>query len=104
MGLNFVGCKDSTKKYQPPNPNPYEFFILNKEAIGNYIIIEAKYEGCTTFYGRKLMLLKNDKPIGTKLDPHLLGDGHSVIARFEPNENGWRMARMCALYLKEFNL
>lgn len=103
MGFNFVSCKDSAK-YQPPNPNPYNFFVLNKEVIGDYSIVEARYTGCTTFNGSKLMLVKNDKPITTKLDPHLLGDGHPVIARFEPNENGWRMARMCALYLNEFNL
>ena len=103
MGLN-IFRKSSVLNYQPPNPNPYIFFVLNKEVIGDYSIVEARYTGCTTFNGSKLMLVKNDKRITTKLDPHLLGDGHPVIARFEPNENGWRMARMCALYLNEFNL
>lgn len=49
MGLN-IFRKSSVLNYQPSNPNPYIFFVLNK------------------------------------------------------NENGWRMARMCALYLNEFNL
>ena len=99
-----MSCDVSFLEIKSPNPNPYKFFILNKEVIGNYSIVEARYIGCTTFNGSKLMLVKNDKPIRTKLDPHLLGDGHSVIARFEPNENGWRLARLCALYLKECNL
>lgn len=104
MGLNFFASEDSASNIQSPNPNPYLFLELNKEVIGDYSIIEALYLGCTTFDGRKLMLVKNSESIVSRLDPHLLGDGHPVIARFEPNEKGWRMAKMCALYLKEFNL
>ena len=49
------------------------------------------------------MLIKTNREITSpeKLDPHLLGNGHIVIARFEPNEQGKKMARMCALHLAE---
>jgi hypothetical protein len=79
--------------------------VISQEIIGRYSIVEAEYTGCTTFNGRKLMILKTDKKIGSKpLDPHLLGKEHPVIARFEPNTNGRRLAKMCALYLKEYSL
>jgi hypothetical protein len=41
------------------------------------------------------------KKISNKpLDPHLLGSTHPVMARFEPTEEGWELARMCAKSLE----
>lgn len=79
----------------PPNPNPEKKSTLKVEFYGAYAIMEIMYFGCTTFNGRKLLLLK-DRKYRKSLDPHLLGDGHPVIARFEPNEEGWKLARLCA--------
>ena len=87
-------------KVADPNPNPYKYKILKVEPIRGYLIIEALYFGCTTFEGRKLLLFKGLDLIHP-LDPHLLGGSHPVVARFEPNEKGWRLARLCALYLSE---
>ena len=109
MGIGIFSNRRS-ELYSEPNaapasmptvPNPYIYQIFSQEVIGNYSIVEARYAGCTTFSGRKLMLIKGNREITPPLDPHLLGDGHSVIARFEPNEQGRRMARLCALYLTE---
>lgn len=86
---------DAEKCPQSPNPQPNKFTILKKKNVGKYQIVEIKYEGCTTFGGRKLLLMKKEK-IGSYLDPHLLGNNHPVIARFEPNENGWKMAMLAA--------
>ena len=94
MGLNFF--TSSEKSIQSPNPDPLLYRVISQEITGRYSVIEAEYTGCTTFNGRKLMVLKTDKKIGSKpLDPHLLGKGHEVIARFEPNENGRKLAKMC---------
>lgn len=114
MGLNFFSRSEKSSNVntgfqdvaiKPPNPDPLLYRVISQEIIGKYSIVEAKYTGCTTFNGRKLMVLKTDKKIGSSpLDPHLLGKGHEVIARFEPNENGRRLAKMCVLYLEEFKL
>jgi len=79
----------------PPNPDPNQFKVLKIETHGQYQIVEVRYHGCTTFNGRKLLLMRLTE-IGKTLDPHLLGDGHPVIARFEPNKIGWEMARRSA--------
>ena len=107
MGIKiFSDSCDSYENYKrnsaskPPNPDPYSFRIIKKELLGEYSLVEVMYFGCTTFDGHKLMLLTS-KTISYPLDPHLLGDGHPVIARFEPNERGWKMARLCAASLTE---
>lgn len=55
-----------------------------------------KYKGCTIFNGEKLLLLKSKWNKSNKLDPHLLGNKHIILARFEPNQIGWKLARLCA--------
>lgn len=85
---------------QSPNPDPYSFRIIEEVVIGDYIVARVFYYGCTTFDGHKLMLLKSNK-VPSPLDPHLLGNGHPVIARFEPNETGWKLAKLCARELME---
>lgn len=85
-------------EYASPNPNPFKFKVLKEEHLERGMILLVNYEGCTTFNGNKLLLLRCniDLKYFGKLDPHLLGDGHIVCARFEPTEEGWNMARMAA--------
>jgi hypothetical protein len=54
---------------------------------------------CTTFNGHKLLLLKGNKDFSNlkELDPHFLNDDHPVIARFKPDDTGWKLARKCIL-------
>lgn len=82
-----------------PNPNPIKFTILDEKVVNKKSILLVKYKGCTTFDGKKLLLLKIKWRGGNHLDPHLLGKNHIVIARFEPNEIGWKMAKQCAKLL-----
>lgn len=114
MGCSFINfsCCNSTPQtlscpegkvvekiiYVSPNPNPYKFKVLKEERLEKGMILLINYEGCTTFGGDKLLLLrcKIDLKYFGKIDPHLLGDGHIVCARFEPTEEGWNMARMAA--------
>ncbi len=79
-----------------PNPNKYKFNIVKEEIINNKSILLVRYEGCTTFNGLKLLLLKNIWNNKKALDPHFLDEKHIVLARFEPNEIGWKLARNCA--------
>jgi len=86
-----MGCK----------PDPYKFKITRVENYNGNTIIKAKYDGCLTFGGEKLMLLKGIH-LATSLetlDPHFLDEDYAVIARFIPNEMGWKMARICAMSL-----
>jgi hypothetical protein len=77
-------------------PDPYKFKIVQKEIVNGNTVILANYEGCLTFGGNKLMLLKGEHEIGETLDPHFLDDDYPVVARFVPNEDGWNLARICA--------
>ena len=99
MGVG-IFSRNSENNTLSPNPNPEKFSIIKTEFVGNHAIREVYYIGCTTFNGRKL-LLQRDKRFYNKLDPHLLGNNHPVIARFEPTEEGWMLARLCAEKLNE---
>lgn len=82
--------------YFTPNPNPFKFIILDEKIVNKKSILLVKYKGCTTFGGKKLLLLKGKWKGGNHLDPHLLNKNHIVAARFEPNKIGWKMAKKCA--------
>lgn len=97
-----MGFKFMSDASNPPNPDPARFNVLKKWCQGSCTILEVKYEGCTTFGGRKLLLInKRNYKVGDSLDPHLLGND-VVIARFEPNEQGWKLAKKCADYLTDW--
>jgi len=88
---------------EPPNPNPFKYTIVAQEDRNGHSILVVDYEGCTTFDGRKLLLTRGVYKDNGKLDPHFLGGGHPVLARFEPTEEGVRLARLCADLLPEGN-
>ena len=80
----------------PQDPNPQIFTIASKEIVNNNTLLLVHYPNCTTFNGLKLLLIQGLEYDEKFLDPHLLGNNHPVIARFEPNGQGWRIARICA--------
>lgn len=80
-------------------PDPYKFKVLLTETYGEYTVILARYEGCTTFNGEKLILFKGTVKNRQTLDPHFFED-HPVLARFIPNYIGWKLARFCAKILR----
>lgn len=83
-----MGCK----------PDPTKFEIVELEHCHACTIILAKYEGCKTFDGNKLILLDGIHNLMDfeTLDPHFLDEEYAVIGRFIPNEKGWTMARASA--------
>lgn len=91
-----VLCKDDIKP--PPNPNPYNFNIIQAEFIGNYVILIVQYPDCTTYEGKKCLVLRGVKlehlKLRVALDPHFSDtDTWSPIARFHPTDEGLLMAR-----------
>lgn len=118
MGLSlFSGSREyedmgnySFDKSKVPDPDPKAFSILEIEDYGRYSVVLTKYDGCTTFDGLKLLLCQMSEeemtyryhgPCSSPLDPHLLGGSHPVLARFQPTEEGWALARSCAERLRE---
>jgi len=84
-----MGCK----------PDPYKFTIVEREIVGLYTIVLARYEGCLSFRGEKLMLCDAIIPEDIEtLDPHFM-EGHHIIARFAPTNVGKELARLCAIRL-----
>lgn len=97
MGFNFIrvnDCDNVNDCDKQVNPDPYKYTISSVEEYEHYFIALLLYHGCTTFNGYKLLLIDKDKiKDDIAIDPHLLGNGHFVIARFEPTPEGWDMAR-----------
>jgi hypothetical protein len=93
MNINQVamGCK----------PDPTNFKIILLEHVDGNTIIIANYGGLT-FNGDKLMILRGifNKEDLITLDPHFLNENYPVCARFQPNEEGLAMARICATLFK----
>lgn len=79
-------------------PDPFKFKIIRSEVSHNSTIILAEYEGCATYNGHKLMLLRGVHTDRQTLDPHFL-EGHPVVARFAPTKVGYTMAVVCSTLL-----
>lgn len=69
---------------------------LRLHEVNGRLVVMAKYEGIKTFDGVKVLVyattnikqyLSQDKH-----DPHFVEGGDNLIARFVPNESGWRQA------------
>lgn len=108
MGMNFL-AKSSSLRAQAcqaagvppvsPDPDPKRFTILKRQWCTCHNVLLVHYEGCTTFGGNKVLLVRgrsSEQTDTAELDPHLLGPPHPVMARFEPTRQGWAMAVMCA--------
>jgi hypothetical protein len=85
-----------------PNPNPANYTVLKHEEHGNFLLLELHYHGCTNFEGRKLLVFRGTKLVDLMnqrfIDPHFSDAKgvHHPIARFEPNKEGWKFARLIA--------
>lgn len=83
---------------RPPNPDPKRYTILKSQHTEGYLILMVRYDGCTTFEGKKILVYAGvtiaDLQKQASLDPHFSENPnfHSPIARFLPTDEGWRMA------------
>lgn len=98
---------ESSRAPIPPAPDPSRFVIHNHEQIGRSLIVSIVYPDCTTYEGRKVLVFADATIEALRrcqlLDPHFtnLADVSQFVpvARFEPTERGWRLARVCAAAL-----
>lgn len=88
----------------PPEPDPRRWEILESTDIDGWCVVLARYPGCTTYEGRKLLVYpcsSESVRAQTLLDPHFLEDQGllSPVARFEPTTRGRRLAEaLCQIY------
>lgn len=89
-----------------PNPDPTNYVVIRYLEDMGYLILEIQYPDCTNYEGKKILLYKNctmKQLLKQKsIDPHFSENTnfHSPIARFEPTELGWQMARSLVFDLK----
>lgn len=87
---------------EAPNPDPRNYRITRHEQLGDALVLEVVYPDCTNYEGRKIMVFQNTRLSFLKkqgsIDPHFSNNPsmHSPIARFEPTELGWHLARQTA--------
>jgi len=85
----------SPKVSVAPNPNPYNFEIIDIQENDNFLYLVLKYDGCTTYDGYKVLLyyIRDKKEVlkmlsDKNLDPHFLEDLVSPILRAPHNPEG----------------
>ena len=84
------------------NPHPDRYKIIRSKKIGNFLILDIKYDGCTNYEGRKVLVFKdttlNDLKVQKLIDPHFSDEGgyRHPVARFVPTPYGWNMAKAVA--------
>jgi hypothetical protein len=87
-----MGCK----------PDPEKYKVEHAEWVGGNTIVMANYGG-ETFGGKKLMVLRGKICAENRktLDPHFLNENHVVVARFQPTDEGMKLARIVALVVEK---
>ena len=78
-----------------PNPDPERWELLGVEKYANGYVLLVKYEGCTNFEGKKILVFKGQYQIQKALDPHFSKTGSSPFARFIPTKEA--LAAACNL-------
>lgn len=100
MGVGGMRFKPGRSSYTPPmastrpvapNPDPWKFEIVRSFQIKKIFVSEIRYEGCTTFEGRKILVTSWDPATKSHIDPHFTAGG-GLLARFEPTEDGFTHA------------
>ena len=81
-----------------PNPDPKRFSIKREYRKGDFLILKVNYHDCTNYEGNKILVFKGctivDLAQQGAIDPHFSDNNEflSPVARFKPDEEGWKMA------------
>lgn len=76
-----------------PNPDPFNWIILESCQFGDYLAVKIQYPNCTNYEGQKILVFKStisEIRKQKKIDPHF-GEDNLIypIARFQPTHEGW---------------
>jgi hypothetical protein len=119
-GVSRSKYDDDTLGFQEtiPNPDPNNYKIIRSETCipkskkGKkkrriYLVVEINYPDCTNYEGNKVLIYEGimlrDLLMQQLIDPHFSDNKKykSPIARFEPTQRGWNMAKLFAESLME---
>jgi len=98
MGCAFFLSSSSRDCSRNPNPNPVNFTIQRMYDDGRFVVVQIIYPDCDNYEGNKILVFEGlDKEYIMRMvsiDPHFSANDpiNSPIARFVPNQYGWRMA------------
>ena len=87
-----------------PNPDPSRWVSCSVQLFDHAYVHLVKYEDCTNYGGRKILVFKGDWIDGggeDELDPHFSEQDTRLIARFVPTLIGWGLACQFAENYKE---
>jgi hypothetical protein len=89
---------DAKPSIQAGNPDPTFFKIQQFLSIGRYTAVRIRYPTCTNYQGMKILVYEATQEQVEKqraLDPHFSENAmfFSPVARFEPTDKGWGLAR-----------
>lgn len=80
------------------NPDPKRYSIKRMHKKDDFLILKINYPDCTNYEGNKILVFKGctivDLVQQESIDPHFSENKnfHSPIARFKPDDEGWKMA------------
>jgi len=98
----YVGRATAMQEKVVSAPDPSSWSVLRLQTItgmsGSATVMMLRYPDCTNFEGRKVLVYRGEVALDLRIprDPHFAEDGSGPIARFQPNEEGWRDAMMYA--------
>lgn len=75
-----------------PNPNPSRWTPLEVKEYRNGYVMRVRYHDCTNFEGIKVIVYRGKYKPREHLDPHFYDGKDAPIARFRPDDEGWKMA------------
>lgn len=100
MGMSLFSStsEDCCKKTDTtPEPNPFDFEILEEYEADRAIALKVRYPHATEYNGIKILVYaiihKGWIYDTKKLDPHFLEGEISPIARFRGDDLGWTLAK-----------
>lgn len=92
------GEADKENDSKSKNPDPKRYSIKRMHKKGDFLIIRINYPDCSNFEGNKILVYKDCTIVELaqqgSIDPHFSDskEFHSPIARFRPDDEGWKMA------------
>lgn len=81
-------------------PDPNDWKVVKAAEMNGFLILKLNYPNCTHYEGNKILVFQGSTLIDLvnqrMIDPHFFKDSKykSPVARFEPTDNGWRMAEI----------
>ena len=104
MGMKLFSIEKSSHNYEQKkisdyDPNPSNFRIKNIYENNGHCVVYINYPNCINYEGNKILVFKDTKKEKIRklneIDPHFSDSENKVklIARFEPTDEGWQLAK-----------